>query len=65
MRLLKLEVKPKEKKYAIDPEMAMAAKCTAWQLSYRGNPVYTMVNLAQEMHILQIFEEHSTVNTKV
>ena len=46
MRLLKLEVKPKEKKYAIDPEMAMAAKCTAWQLSYHGNPVYTTVNLA-------------------
>ena len=44
MRLLKLEMKPKEKKYPIDPEMAMAAKCTAWQLSYRGNPVYWTVN---------------------
>ena len=56
MRLLKLEVKPKEKKYAIDPEMAMAAKCTAWQLSYRGNPVYWTVNLREPPKITMTHE---------
>lgn len=44
MKLLRLEAKPKETKYAIDPETAMAGKCTAWQVSRRGNPVYPAVN---------------------
>ncbi len=45
MKFLRLKAKPKEMKYAIDPETAMAGKCTAWQVSRRGNPVYPAVNL--------------------
>ncbi len=48
MTLLRLEAKPKEKKCAIDPETAMAGKCTARQVSRRGNPVFRAVNLGNQ-----------------
>ena len=43
MRLLRLEVKLKEKKYAIDPEMAMAAELP-WEPSVLdGKPKFMLV----------------------
>ncbi len=45
MRLLRLEAKSKEKKYTINPKMAMAGKCTAlagkctaWQVKLAWEP---------------------------